>query len=76
MVTTLHVFRLWIQEMEGTLGANHTGHTDMNNISSGPPGWGLGTQLCVTAKTNYDINTVTAAETWCLTLIVLMWRIG
>lgn len=51
-------------EMEDTLGANHTGHTNMNNIRSSPPGWGLDTQLYVTAKTNSDINTVTLHYNW------------
>jgi hypothetical protein len=46
-------------EMEDALGANHTGHKDMNNISSSPPGCGLHKQLCFTAKTHFDINTVT-----------------
>jgi len=45
-------------EMEGTLGRNHTGQTDMNIIGNGPLGWGSDTLLCVTAQTNSDINTV------------------
>lgn len=45
-------------------GKSYWTQTDMNIISSGPLGWGLDTQLCVNAKTNSDINTVTLHYNW------------